>query len=211
LLERLLAVAGKMSEAERAEFGRRLAAAGLVPADRGPGKLEIAPETQTRLGLPADRQPDLERLALLASLVVQSLSDLERTSISVLKELHPRSVFLNRAYDFRRAAGQYLAGDKEEIESQIRVTSALLGGLLASLLGGGRDFGRQFVEKYSPNAIEEVVIMEGRAGFLGPNKKERCWDRYCSLSKDIATPELMDRWLKDCLGRFADSGMKNIR
>jgi len=118
---------------------------------------------------------------------------------------------LKNPQDFRQATGQYLSGNVDQIEPQLRVTSALLGGMLAALLGGGRDFGRQFVEKYSPNSIEEVVLSEGRNGFMGPSKKERCWDKYCSLSKDIATPELVDRWLKDCLGRFADSGAKGVR
>jgi hypothetical protein len=211
LLEALLARVGELSAEQRAAFGRRLAEAGLNDGPRAALAPEIVRELQTRFGLPPDRPPDLERVAQLTALAVQSLADLDRAAVNVLKELYPRSPVLNRAADFRRAAGQYLAGDLEAIEPHARLTSALLGTLLAALLGGGRDFGRQFIEKFSPNAVEEVVISEGRSGILGPNKKERCWDKYCTLSRDIATPELLDRWLKDCLGRFADSGIKNIR
>ena len=211
LIERLVAVAAEVPEEQRADFARRLSDAGLSWVDKEALELEVSKELQTRFGLPPDRQPRLERVVKLASLVVQSLHDLDRTATIAIKDLYPRSAYLNRAQDFRQATGQYLAGNTDEIEPQIRVSAALLGGMLAALLGGGRDFGRQFVEKYSPSAIEEVVFSEGAKGFMGPSKKERCWDKYCSLSKDIATPELVDRWLKDCLGRFADSGGKNVR
>jgi len=211
LLERLLSVAGELSAAQLQEFGRRLAEAGMVPAGAA-ANYELSLDAKTRLGLSADQQPDAERLAVLATLVVQSLADLDRTGISVLKELYPRSSFLNRPYDFRKTAGQYLTGGVEKIEPHLRVTSALLGGMLAALLGGGRDFARQYVEKFSPGAIEDVVVAEGRSSdFMGPSKKERCWDKYSNLSKDVATPELMDRWLKDSLGRFIESGIKNVR
>ena len=209
--ERFLAAAGEFSEQERAEFAKRLYDAGFAWVDRGALELEISKELQARFGLPADRQPRLERVVQVASLLVQALYELDRTAMIALKELYPRSSLVSRAHDFRNATGQYLAGNIDEIEPHLRVSTALLGGMLAATLGGGRDFGRQFVEKFSPDAIEEVIVSEGSKGIWGANKKERCWDKYCSLSKDIATPELIDRWLKDCLGRYADAGTKNVR
>jgi len=211
LIERLVAVAADLPEAQRSEFAKRLSDVGLSWLDQDALVVEVSKELQTRFGLPADRQPKLDRVVKLASLVVHSLYELDRTALIALKDLYPRSAYLTRSGDFKQATGKYLVGDLEEIEPQLRITSVLLGGMLAALLGGGRDFGRQFIEKYSQSAIEEVVFTEGKKGWGGPTTKERCWDKYCSLSKDIATPELVDRWLKDCLGRFADSGTKNIR
>lgn len=211
LVERLLLVAGDLSEEQRVAFARRLAEAGFVGKERGALEIDISPEIKSRFGLPADGQPSLERLAQLAALMAQSLYELDRTAKIALKELYPRSALLSQPHNFRQPIGQYLTGSLDDVEPHLRITSTLLGGMLAAMLGGGRDFGRQFVEKFSPNAIEEVVFSEGSKGFMGPSKKERCWDKYCSLSKDIATPELVDRWLKDCLGRFADSGTKSIR
>jgi hypothetical protein len=153
----------------------------------------------------------MERVVQVAALLVQALHELDRTAIIALKELYPRSSLVARPHDLRLAMGQYLVGDLASIDPDLRATSALLGGMLAAMLGGGRDFGRQFVEKFSPDAIEEVIISEGSKGFMGPGKKERCWDKYRSLSKDVATAELVDRWLKDCLGRYAETGAKNAR
>lgn len=211
LLERLLAGAGQLSPEQREAFAQRLADAGLACVDRGASELPVPKDLQARLGLPADRQPRLERVAQVAALLVQALHELDRTAMIALKELYPRSPVVSRAQDFRQVTAQYLVGDSQEIEPHLRATTALLGGMLAAMLGGGRDFGRQFVEKFSPDAIEEVIVSEGSKGFMGPSKKERCWDKYRSLSKDIATPELVDRWLKDCLGRYADSGARSVR
>ena len=211
LLERLLSVAGELTEEQRVDFARRLHGAGFVWVDRGAVELEISKDQETRFGLAAGQQPRLERMVQLAALLVQAIHDLDRTAMIALKELYPRSAVLNRTHDFRQAAGQYLAGSLAEIEPQLRISTTLLGGMLAATLGGGRDFSRQFVEKYSTGAIEDVIIAEGSKGFMGPSKKERCWDQYCRVSKDIATPELIDRWLKECLGRFADLQIKNVR
>lgn len=211
LLEKLVAVAGELPEEQRSEFARRLHDAGFVCEDREAMELEISPEMQARFGLSTDQQPRLVRVVQLAAFLAQTLYELDRTAMIALKELYPRSAVLNRSHGFRQATGQYLTGGIDDIEPHLRVTSALVGGMLAAMLGGGRDFGRQFVEKYSPGAIEEVIIAEGSKGFMGPSKKERCWDKYSGLSKDIATPELIDRWLKDCLGRYADLQIKSVR
>jgi hypothetical protein len=101
-----------------------------------------------------------------------------------------------------------MAGDSKEIESFFRTVSALLGGMLAAMLGGGRDFGRQLVERYAPSAIEQVVEGEGGGSFIpgmGRSKTDRCWDKYKTISKDIATPDLVDKWVRDCLGKFVEA------
>jgi hypothetical protein len=85
------------------------------------------------------------------------------------------------------------------IDPQAREVAALLGALLAATLGGGRGFGQQYVERFSPSAIEDVVTAEGGGGMFGRSKKERCWDRYADLARDFATPDLVDRKLKECL------------
>jgi hypothetical protein len=209
LFQRFLALAVDLPEQPRTEFAKKLYDAGLGWVDREALELEISGQLRERLGIQAGRQPQLNRVVELASLLVQTFYEMDRAALLTLKELYPKSSLLHRSKDFRFLAGQYLGGENAEIEPYIRVVSSLIGGMLAAMLGGGRDFGRQFIEKYSPAAIEEVIIVEGRSGFMGPGKKERCWDKFDNLSKDIATPELIDRWFKDCLGKFVDSRTKN--
>jgi hypothetical protein len=210
LLQRLLSVAGELTQEQRADFARRLFDAGFVWVDRGAVELEISKDLQTRFGLAADQQPRLERMVELAALLVQTLCDLDRTAMSALKDLYPKASMLGQTHDFRQAAGQYLAGSQEEIKKHLRYSTILLGGMLLAMQRGGRDFGKQFLEKYSTEAIEDAVNAAGGGGIF-TSKKERCWDQYCRLYRDIATPELLDRWLKECLGRFADLQFKTVK
>ena len=71
------------------------------------------------------------------------------------------------------------------------------------MLAAGKDFGRDYLSRFSPAAIEDVVAGEGGKLF-GPNKKERCWDKYTDLANDFATPDLIDRRIKDCLAAFIE-------
>jgi hypothetical protein len=85
-----------------------------------------------------------------------------------------------------------------------------MGGLLAALLAAGKEFGRQYVERFSPTAIEDVVKGEGKLGFFG-NEKALCWDKYRDLARDFSTPEVIDRRIKDCMGTFVDKKVAAAR
>ncbi|HXC35162.1 MAG TPA: hypothetical protein VNV43_04765 [Candidatus Acidoferrales bacterium] len=209
LLERFLKLAAQLPQEEKAAFARRLAEAGIgAPAERAPVGFEITDAMRQRLGIQPGREPNPQRLIEVTALLLQTLHDLDRAAMLTLKELNPRAALLNRPKGYWAAPGQYMAGDSKEIESFFRTVSALLGGMLAAMLGGGRDFGRQLVERYAPSAIEQVVEGEGGGSFIpgmGRSKTDRCWDKYKTISKDIATPDLVDKWVRDCLGKFVEA------
>jgi hypothetical protein len=208
ILERFLSAAANLPEEQHSEMAKRLYEAGFAWIDKGALELEISDDLRQKLGIQAGQRVFLDRVVELTVLLVRVVYELDRTALITLKEIFPKSSLLKRTHDFRYLAGQYLTDKSDSIEPGMREVSALLGAMLAAMLGGGRDFGRQFLEKYSPAAIEDVIMGEGRSGFFGSNKQERCWDKYISLSKDIATPDLIDRWVKDCFGRFVDKGIK---
>lgn len=209
LLERFLKLSAELPEQQKAEFAKRLSQAGYVAApDKAIGGMEVTDVMRQRLGLQPGREPNLQRLMEVTALLLQTLHDLDRAAMLTLKEMNPRAALLNRPKGYWGAPGQYMAGDTQEIEPFFRAVSALLGGMLAAMLGGGRDFGRQFVEKYSPTAIEQVVEGEGGGSLIpgiGKSKTERCWEKYKTLSKDMATPDLVDKWVRDCLGKFVEA------
>jgi hypothetical protein len=209
LLERFLKLSAESSEQQKAGFAKRLSEAGYAAAAGNvPAGVELTDLMRQRLGLQPGRDPNLQRLMEVTAIMLQTLHDLDRAAMLTLKEMLPRAALLNRQKGFWGAPGQYMAGDTQEIEAFFRLVSALLGGMLAAMLGGGRDFGRQFVEKFSPAAIEQVVEGEGGGSMipgLGKSRAERCWEKYKMLSKDIATPDLVDKWVKDCLGKFVDA------
>jgi hypothetical protein len=203
ILERLIKASAKLSDQQRTGVSRRLAEAGFNWVDQDALTLEISNELRQKLGLQDDQQPHLRRLVELLIFLVKAFYDLERTGLITLSELSPKSPLLKRSQDFRHLATRFLTGEDESIEPNVRAISGLLGSLLAAMLGGGKELGRQYIAKYSPAEIEAVVVTEGVSFFS--NKKELCWDKYVALSKDIATSDLIDRWTKECLGRFVDS------
>ncbi|HUA65079.1 MAG TPA: hypothetical protein VME24_04480 [Alphaproteobacteria bacterium] len=212
LLERFLKLSADLPPEQKAAFIKKLSEAGYAaPADKAPvqaGGFETTDAVRQRLGIQPGRDVNPQRLLEVTILFLQTLRDLDRAATLTLKELQPRSALLNRPKVFWALPGQYMTGETQEIEPFFRTVSALLGGMLAAMMGGGKDFGRQYVEKFSPSAIEQVVEGEGGGSLIpgiGRSKAERCWDKYKNISKDIATPDLMDKWVRDCLGKFVDS------
>jgi hypothetical protein len=211
LLERFIKLSAELPQPEKAALAKKLSDAGFAAvSDKASSSagLEVTDAIRQRLGLQPGRDPNLQRLVEVTGLLLQTLHDLDRAAMLTLKEMQPRAALLNRQKGFWGAPGQYMAGDTQEIEPFFRTVSALLGGMLGAMLGGGRDFGRQFVEKYSPASIEQVVEGEGGGSLIpgiGKNKAERCWEKYKTLSKDMATPDLVDKWVRDCLGKFVDA------
>jgi hypothetical protein len=209
LLERFLKLSADLSPQQKAEFTKRLSGAGYAAENKqAAGGVEISETMRQRMGIVAGKEPNPQRVFELTALMLQMLHDLDRAALLTLRELNPRANLLNRPKDFRGLTSQYLMGESQDIEPFFRAVSALLGGMLAATLGAGKDFGRQYVEKYSPTAIEQVVEGEGGGSLIpgiGRSKTERCWDKYKTLSKDIATPDLMDKWVRDCLGKFVDA------
>ena len=206
-LERFLGAASNLSEDKRAEYAKRLSDAGFMWVDRDALVLEVSDELRQKLGLQGGQQPHLTRLVELAVFLVDALSQLDRSALKTMQSLSPRSPLLKRSEEFRSAAARFLVSENESLEPQWREMRGLLGGLLAALQGGGKDFGRQYIERLSPSAIEDVVASEGGGSMipgLGKNKKERCWDRYTDLAGDYATPDLIDRRIRDCLAAFAE-------
>lgn len=203
LLDKLLEALPTLPENERAELTKKLAAARLLPAPAGGAAVTFSEETLRALGLTVGQSADPERLAQLAVLLLDALSRLDQTGLRAAEVLSPRSSLLKRNESVRRAAGRFLAGEPESVELSLREVAGLLGALLAAALGGGRVFGQQYLERFAPTAIEDVVTAEGGGGMFGPSKKERCWDRYVDLARDFATPDLVDRRIKECLASVA--------
>ncbi|HEY5915611.1 MAG TPA: hypothetical protein VJA21_33925 [Verrucomicrobiae bacterium] len=212
LFERFLKAAAAVPETQKAEVVKRLAEAGLGGPRGGSPALEITDEMRQALGLPAGQGASMANVARLCLLVLDSLYRLDQTALATMRELAPRSQLLKRPQDFRNAVVQYLGRpDAESVEPQVRMVSSLLGALLAAILGGGRDFGRHYVERLSPSAIEDVVTGEGGGSIFGKSKKERCWDKYVLLAREFETPDLVDRRIRDCMAAFVEKKVLGAR
>jgi hypothetical protein len=212
-LNRLLAVVKPLSREKRAEVTKRLAEAGLAPASPEPPPLEVSEELRQRLGLEPGQPVRLRRLEELAIFLVDALCLLDQNGLKTMRELSPRSPLLKRPEDFRSAAARFLKKDDESLEPAWGAMRGLLGALLAAIQGGLKNFGRQYVDRFSPSGIEAVVMGEGGGAILGIGKsrKERCWEKYARLSEDYDTPDLVDRRIKDSLAAFVENLLRGGR
>lgn len=213
LVDRLVTFARGVGEEQRAEAGKRLTDAGLASVEAGAPVLDIPQELHQALGLSPDQPPKLQNAVKLCVLLIDAVQRLDQTALATLREIAPRSSLLKRPHDFRTVAAAYLVDEQPDLlEPYLRMITGLLGALMAGMLGGGRDFGRQFVERLSPVAIEDVVVGEGGGSSLfGKKKKELCWERYVLLSKEFETADLVERRLRDCLGGFVERKVLSAR
>ncbi len=210
ILERLLAATAKLPEDKRADVSRRLSEAGLVWVDREALVLEVSEKLRQKIGLQNDQQPQLAKVVELLAFLVEALSLVDQNALKTMRELSPRSALLNRGEDFRKTAALYLTSEGASLDAQWNAIRGLLGSLLAAMQGGGKEFGKQFLNRMSPDAIEDVILSEG-SKFMGPGKSERCWARYKELFEDYATPDLIDRKIKDSLAGFVERAMHSNR
>jgi hypothetical protein len=215
ILERFVHSIQALPQEKRRNFATTLREAALIPVAEptNAAVMEVAPEVQRALGLPPDRQPRLDRLAQLAAQLIELCATLDQTALKSLNQLSARSALLKRTEDVRRSAARFLVGETDSVDPQLRAMTALLGALLAAMLGGGKEFGREYLQRFSPGAIEEGVgDGSGKlGGMFGPTKKERCWDKYTDLSNDFATPDLIDRRIKECMAAFVEKTARGGR
>jgi hypothetical protein len=208
LLERFLKAAAELPAPKRQELAKRLSEEGLAPrGDGAPVILEVEEELRQRLGLPAGQPARLDGVVQLCALLGETFQRLDQAALKTMRELSPKSTLLKRPQDFHGAAVQFLAGSQESAEPQVRLVASLLGALLAALLGGHENFARWYLKRFSPREIAEVVDAESEGGLriFGKSKKELCWNKYVALAEDFATPEQINRRIRDCLAAFVEN------
>jgi hypothetical protein len=202
--ERFFAMAAQLSPDKKQALLKQLQAAGLSLAGGSPPTVPISEESRLKLGLAAGQQPQMTHIVELAAFLVEEICLLDKTALKTMRELSARSPLLKRSENFRSHVSRFLANQEGSLDTHWQEIRALLGGLLAAMQGGGKDFGREFVAHLSPTAIEDIIVGEGGSRFLGPNKKERCWDKYLDLAGDYATPDQIDKKIRDCMAVFIE-------
>ena len=202
--ERFLTMAAQLSQEQRTELARRLYGEGISWVDRDRVVLEVAEELRVKLGLPEGQHPELNRIMELTVFLVEEVSLLQQNALRTMHELSPKSPVLRRVENFKKTVAKYLVSEDESIEAQWQNIRSLLGVLLAATMGGGKEFSKQFVERLSPQAIEYIIVGEGSSVF-GPSRKEKCWEKYKDISKDYATPDLVNKQIKESMVAFIEN------
>jgi hypothetical protein len=208
LLERLLQAVPQLSEETKGEFTRKLAEAGLVKVEKTGGKFEMPEELQKKLGLTPGQPIRPERTFRLLVLISQEMLKLDSLAWETWSKLAPRSPFRKDARgttELKVAIEKYLSSDSEESSLQmhqfIEKTRKLIAGLVGAIPVGGKKFAEEFLVRFLPKNIEDIVGARG-GGLFGDSIEKRCWNKY----KELAYPDSdsIEKKLKDAIAKQAE-------
>lgn len=199
-----------------AAWGQRLAEAGFgnaTAASAGPGggAFDLPADTRARLGLAAAQETDPERAARLCGLLIDLTIALDQLAWSVWKQVAPQSIIRRDAGpdgEFRRLAGRYLAGDPEVVATQVSQTldrsRHLIAGLLAAIGPAGGTFARNYLAKFSPEAIATAAAAGG-GSFLS-SAEQRNWRKYTEMFGQVSGAAI-ERELLNAIAQYAETAI----
>lgn len=212
LMADLIDAAPTLSPEERADYGRRLAAAGFaLPAPASSGAtagFELPGEVRARFSLAAAQAVDPIRAMRLFGMLADLATTLDQLAWSVWKQLAPQSAIRREAGaagDFRKLAALYLSGDPEVASPQLTQlldrTRQLIASVLAGLGPAGGMFARDFIARFSPAAIEARA---GGGFFTGG--EQRNWRAYVEMFGQVTEQAIEHEVLADIV-QYAESAI----
>jgi len=194
LVNRLAAMAAGLSNDARWSLSYRLQQAGFaisVPSAAASSEADEVPvELQRRLSIEPGKVIDRKRALRLTAILVDLVVTMDQVSWSLWKTLAPNSIVrrdTGATGDLRKLAGPYLLGDNEVSTTQLTQvldkTRQLVAGLLTAIGATGEAFARQFLARYSPQAIKELA--EAEPGFF-IGAEQKCWRKYIEVFNELS-------------------------
>ena len=211
LLEEFIAAAAALSEAERAEFVRRLQQAGLAAApEPGVARAEGAPEFWKFFGI-ADQKPlNLERSQKMMMALGGVFLALDQLVWTLWRQLNTKSIYRKES-EFGKMAGPYLASDGEVSTEMVRQplerTRRLVAALLGALGRGSSNFARRQSTALSPDSIESAARIEKKAF---ESLEAASWRKYKELFREYSTEQMIESQVQQEFVKAAEELLKGI-
>lgn len=202
-------IAAKLSPAERQKLRDRLAESGIIEPAAASADGFASVRKHVMLA-PADPLVP----ARLEKLVVQQLEffvKLDQLAWNVWKTLGPKSNLKRdpALSDTRAFLRRYLKGDAEvadgQVAQQIERTRQLTAILLGSLSQVGRGYAKRHQKQFAPEAIRELVRMEG--GFTLTGVEKKCWLKYAELAAEISEHSIQDE-MQEVVAKYVEDLMR---
>ncbi len=209
LLQRLLESVPKLSGAQRSEFTDKLAAAGLlqvVVTEKGGGTgLEIPPELQKRLNLPAGQSLHAERSGKALAMLLDMVLTMDQLVWTLWKQLAPKSM-VRREADLAKLSGEYLAGSTEvstaQVTQTLERTRKMVAGLLGAVGRAGGAYARERARLFDPNAIRADAGAEKK---WNESLEFACWRKYEQLSKEYGAEPVIEKNIQEAVAKAAEN------
>jgi hypothetical protein len=179
---------------QREKVKQQLAALGLVLPTPQPLEGEALTGVRTKLKLDAEDPINVTQLAKLFAAYAEAMLALDQLAWNVWRNAAPKSPIRRDIAqgDLRTVTRRALAGDAESavaqaaVQKQLEASRQLVAGLLAGLGPAGKNFARRYQQRYTPDAVREVVRAEGGKGDL------QFWKKHTELAAEVTETVIED-------------------
>lgn len=205
LVANLVQLAPTLSPEARAAFASQLQTAGLSVKESANEFLELPPELQKKLGLPAGKPLQLERAVKLLAITTDLALVLEQLAWALWKQLAPKSA-IRKETELSRLAGSYLAGDAEvstaQLSQPVEKTRRLIAGLLGAVGRAGSSYARKYVTRLSPEVIEDWAKMEKK---WNETLEMACWRKFVQQAREHASEPAIEHEIQEAICKSAEN------
>lgn len=187
-------LAPSLTGEQREKVKQELAGLGLVLPSPQPLEGEALVGLRTKLKLDAEDPINVTQIAKLFAAYAEAMLALDQLAWNVWRNAAPKSPIRRDIAqgDLRTATRRALAGDAESavaqaaVQKQLEASRQLVAGLLAGLGPAGKNFARRYQQRYTPDAVREVVRAEGGKGDL------QFWKKHTELAAEVTETVIED-------------------
>lgn len=187
-------LAPSLTGEQREKVKQELAALGLVIPSPQPLEGEALTGVRTKLKLDSEDPINVTQLAKLFAAYAEAMLALDQLAWNVWRNAAPKSPIRRDIAqgDLRTVTRRALAGDAESavaqaaVQKQLEASRQLVAGLLAGLGPAGKNFARRYQQRYTPDAVREVVRAEGGKGDL------QFWKKHTELAAEVTETVIED-------------------
>ncbi len=201
----------KFSLEQRETIKNRLADAGFIRVSGDSLDTGSTTELVEKLKIPPSDKIDGSRLGKLCAALAEFAIMTDQLAWNVWKNIAPKSTIRRdgSAGDLRTALRRSATGDPEvaaaQIAAQLEKNRQLIAGLIAAIGPAGKNFTRRFQSRYSPEAVRDMVKLEGASVF--GNADARNWKKYTELAQEISEDTIQTDMM-DAVAKYAEELMR---
>ncbi len=195
IVRSFLQLVPQLSGEQRENVKQQLAALGLIAPSNQPIEGEALLAVRAKLKLDGEDPINTQQLAKLFAVYAEAMLALDQLAWNVWRNAAPKSPIRRDVAqgDLRTVTRRSLSGDAESAaaqghaQKQLEATRQLIAGLLAGLGPAGKNFARRYQQRYTPDAVREVVRAEG-----GGKSDAQFWKKHTELAAEITETVIED-------------------
>lgn len=212
LVQRLVALAGGLSEDQKQGIARTLKKAGIAPPGGGGGGWpeEAAEGLRQALAVPATQAMDPTRTLELATTAAEIVLSLDQLVWNTWKQMASGST-LRRPSPLKATMARFVAGDQDTPRGQVKQDVERLRRLTAAVVASISQAGQQFAQRHAATVGPEAVkAATPKAGFT-QSQEALYWKKYSELAGEQMDPAAIERDIRAAIVKFVEAIVTDIR